>query len=74
MTERASDQAARERAIQTPGSVLVQAPAGSGKTTVLAERCAFLERYTAAVAKAYPRVADGSVLLPFPRVFLTAIR
>jgi trans-aconitate 2-methyltransferase len=39
-----------------------------------AERCAFLERYTAAIAKAYPRVADGSVLLPFPRVFLTAIR
>jgi trans-aconitate 2-methyltransferase len=39
-----------------------------------AERAAFLERYTAAIAKAYPKVADGSVLLPFPRVFLTAIR
>ncbi|HEY2465572.1 MAG TPA: trans-aconitate 2-methyltransferase [Steroidobacteraceae bacterium] len=39
-----------------------------------AERSAFLERYTAAIAKAYPKVADGSVLLPFPRVFLTAIR
>jgi trans-aconitate 2-methyltransferase len=39
-----------------------------------AERTAFLERYTAAIAKAYPKVADGSVLLPFPRVFLTAIR
>lgn len=39
-----------------------------------AERSAYLERYTAAVAKAYPKVADGSVLLPFPRVFLTAIR
>jgi trans-aconitate 2-methyltransferase len=39
-----------------------------------AERCAFLERYTAAIARAYPKVADGSVLLPFPRVFLTAIR
>lgn len=38
------------------------------------ERGAFLERYTAAIAKAYPRLADGSVLLPFPRVFLTAIR
>jgi ATP-dependent helicase/nuclease subunit A len=34
----ASDQAARERAIQAPGSVLVQAPAGSGKTTLLAQR------------------------------------
>ena len=39
-----------------------------------AERAAFLERYTAAIAKAYPAAADGSVLLPFPRVFLTAIR
>jgi trans-aconitate 2-methyltransferase len=39
-----------------------------------AERAAFLERYTAAMAKAYPEVANGNVLLPFPRVFLTAIR
>jgi trans-aconitate 2-methyltransferase len=39
-----------------------------------AERSAFLGRYTAAIAKTYPKVADGSVLLPFPRVFLTAIR
>ena len=39
-----------------------------------AERAAFLERYTAAIAQAYPRAADGSVLLPFPRLFLTAIR
>jgi trans-aconitate 2-methyltransferase len=39
-----------------------------------AERGAFLERYTAAIAKAYPPVADGGVMLPFPRVFLTAIR
>jgi trans-aconitate 2-methyltransferase len=38
------------------------------------ERGAFLERYTAAIAEAYPPVSDGSVLLPFPRVFLTAIR
>ena len=38
------------------------------------ERGAFLDQYTAAIAKAYPAVADGSVLLPFPRVFLTAIR
>ncbi len=34
----ASDQAARERAIESQGSVLVQAPAGSGKTTLLAQR------------------------------------
>jgi trans-aconitate 2-methyltransferase len=38
------------------------------------ERAAFLERYTAAIARAYPPAADGGVLLPFPRVFLTAIR
>jgi trans-aconitate 2-methyltransferase len=39
-----------------------------------AERAGFLARYTAGIAKTYPRLADGSVLLPFPRVFLTAIR
>ena len=39
-----------------------------------AERRAFLERYTAAIARAYPSLADGSVLLPFPRVFLAAVR
>jgi trans-aconitate 2-methyltransferase len=37
-------------------------------------RAAYLERYTAAVAAAYPALADGSVLLPFPRLFITAIR
>ena len=39
-----------------------------------AQRNQFLERYTAAIAKAYPKLSDGSVMLPFPRVFLTAIR
>ena len=32
------DAAAREAAVDTPGSVLVQAPAGSGKTTLLVQR------------------------------------
>ena len=39
-----------------------------------AERAAFLEHYTAAIAQAYPQSADDSVLLPFPRFFLAAIR
>lgn len=37
-------------------------------------RAAYLERYTAAVAGAYPTLADGSVLLPFPRLFMVAVR
>ena len=35
---------------------------------------AYLERYTAAVALAYPAMSDGSVLLPFPRLFIVAVR
>lgn len=38
------------------------------------EREAFLTRYTEAMAGAYPAMADGSVLLPFPRLFITAVR
>jgi trans-aconitate 2-methyltransferase len=38
-----------------------------------ASRAAYLERYTAAVACAYPALADGSVLLPFPRLFIVGI-
>lgn len=37
-------------------------------------RAAYLELYTAAVARAYPPLSDGSVLLPFPRLFMVAIR
>ena len=38
------------------------------------ERGAYLERYTAEISKICLPLADGGVLLPFPRVFLTAIR
>lgn len=39
-----------------------------------AERAGYLQRYTAAVAQAYPALPDGSVLLPFPRLFIVATR
>lgn len=35
---------------------------------------AFLERYLAAITDAYPSQPDGSVLLPFPRLFIVALR
>jgi trans-aconitate 2-methyltransferase len=38
------------------------------------ERQAFLARYEGAIAKAYPAEADGTVLLPFPRLFFVAAR
>jgi trans-aconitate 2-methyltransferase len=38
------------------------------------ERADYLERYTAAIRIAYPALADGSVLLPFPRLFIVATR
>jgi trans-aconitate 2-methyltransferase len=38
------------------------------------ERAAFLARYQAEIAKAYPALADGTVLLPFPRLFIVASR
>jgi len=37
-----------------------------------AERTDFLDRYRAAVAEAYPPLPDGTVLLPFPRLFILA--
>jgi trans-aconitate 2-methyltransferase len=36
------------------------------------ERNAFLARYEGAIAKAYPAEPDGTVLLPFPRLFFIA--
>jgi len=39
-----------------------------------AERAAYLDRYRSEVARAYPAMPDGSVLLPFPRLFIVATR
>lgn len=39
-----------------------------------AERAAYLERYTRAIRQAYAPLADGAVLLPFPRLFIVATR
>ena len=39
-----------------------------------AGREAFLARYEAAIARAYPAQGDGTVLLPFPRLFFVATR
>jgi trans-aconitate 2-methyltransferase len=34
----------------------------------------FIADYTARIARAYPRQHDGRVLLPFPRLFIVAMR
>jgi trans-aconitate 2-methyltransferase len=39
-----------------------------------AERARFLERYEAGLATSYPALPDGTVLLPFPRLFIVATR
>ena len=39
-----------------------------------AQRVEYLKQYHAAIEQAYPALADGSVLLPFPRLFLVATR
>ncbi|WP_219216333.1 trans-aconitate 2-methyltransferase [Variovorax boronicumulans] len=38
------------------------------------EKAAFLARYLQAVTEAYPPLPDGTVLLPFPRLFIVANR
>lgn len=39
-----------------------------------AERTLYLERYSESIRAAYPAAADGSVWLPFPRLFILACR
>lgn len=39
-----------------------------------AEKTAFLREYQARITQAYPALDDGSVLLPFPRLFIIAAR
>ena len=38
------------------------------------EREGYLARYTSAIAHAYAPLTDGSILLPFPRLFIVATR
>ncbi|KAB0499940.1 trans-aconitate 2-methyltransferase [Pseudomonas vancouverensis] len=38
------------------------------------QRAQYLKQYEAAIVQAYPALADGSVLLPFPRLFIVATR
>ncbi|KAF1025957.1 MAG: Trans-aconitate 2-methyltransferase [Pseudomonas sp.] len=39
-----------------------------------AEKTAYLNEYLARISQAYPALADGTVLLPFPRLFIIATR
>ena len=38
------------------------------------EKAAFLQDYKARISQAYPALDDGTVLLPFPRLFIIATR
>jgi trans-aconitate 2-methyltransferase len=65
-------------ALDGPGAI-VEWFKGSGLRPFLdplsgGEREAYLERYAGAIAGAYPALTDGSVLLPFPRLFIIAVR
>ena len=66
---------------QLPGgaAAIVKWFKGSGLRPFLAlldaaERYAFLAQYEALLARAYPASPDGTVLLPFPRLFFVATR
>jgi trans-aconitate 2-methyltransferase len=66
---------------QLPGgaAAIVEWFKGSGLRPFLAlldaaERYAFLAQYEALLARAYPASPDGTVLLPFPRLFFVATR
>ncbi|HWG69199.1 MAG TPA: trans-aconitate 2-methyltransferase, partial [Steroidobacteraceae bacterium] len=66
-------------ALQGGAGAIVEWFKGSGLRPFLEpldapSRAAYLDRYAAAVARAYPALADGSVLLPFPRLFMVATR
>lgn len=39
-----------------------------------AEKAQYLARYQQAISEAYPLLTDGTVLLPFPRLFIVAVR
>jgi trans-aconitate 2-methyltransferase len=61
------------------GDAIVEWFKGSGLRPFLAplddaECAAYLLRYTAEVKRAYPPLSDGTVLLPFPRLFIVAVR
>jgi trans-aconitate 2-methyltransferase len=64
--------------LENPAAI-VEWMTGSGLRPYLAlldtaEKRDFLEAYAAAVASVYPALADGRVMLHFPRFFFVAVR